>query len=210
MLHSATAPPAANDHLGRVHTCLSCCCLSFIYYPATCGPKGHGSGAPFLSLQTKSRPQLHEPYRGSLIFFPQSHQQKKKTKRQRKNAFCLSRPASSSPVQAQTPLDLHPLHPSPGPPKPHSRAPRSPISLLLFRQPHSGRMSPLVPTRVVWVGRGVVGPPTSRLHVMYRLRCLRSIDQSLVVPPWCGWGCCHCRKIDLMSCSAFSDAEPHF
>ena len=38
-----------------------CVCMSWIFYPATCGPKGHGSGLP-LPLRTAafSSPPLHD------------------------------------------------------------------------------------------------------------------------------------------------------
>ena len=57
---------------------LVCACNQFSCYPATCGPKGHGSGLPlprqrrpfFRPQNQYPVPNYNEPYRGSLTSFP--------------------------------------------------------------------------------------------------------------------------------------------
>ena len=79
-----------------------------------------------------------ESYRGSPISFPQTMEKETTHKKKRKNilTFCMPRPVSSTSVRAQTLLDLHPLHPSPGHPKSRPREgpwpPRSSWARLLW------------------------------------------------------------------------------
>ena len=87
-----------------------------------------------------------EPYRGSLISFPPCPPNNGKEKKtQRKSTFCLSRPVSSTPTGAQTPLGLHPLPPSLAHPKSGPcEGPRPPVLIMGATIFH--RAAPVLPT----------------------------------------------------------------
>ena len=181
-------------------------------------PRGQKPIFPPLNSRQTLSPTTYELYRGSLISFPPVPPDKRKRQkhpRQRKITFCSARPASSS-VRDQTPLDPHLLHPLPGPPKSrlgegprpyplivgavisHRTAPVLPTPL--------GGVSPLVPSHVVWVGRGVVGL-TNQSSPRYRPRRLSTRSWT---PYWWVGRIVISRKKSTISCSALSDAEPHF
>ena len=161
-------------------------CLVFTIPLHAARIKGHGSGY-FSAFKPYPVPNYKESYRGSLISFSPCSPNKGKRnntqdKGKRNNTQVKGKEHSVYPARPLPPLCGPKLRLTSIPyihrgglrsrvlargldPPRSSWALRSPVVLLLFCQP-TRWVSLLVPSYVVWVGRGVVGRPTSRLRVI--------------------------------------------